>query len=462
MLSIASGYNNLAVCGAAGTPYGGTITSLSAGRGVSVSGNATRIRIQDLQIEGLTTWATSGAGVHRIDRCQLAGGLTVGANWPAGTQLVITDCEISGAITIPAPSISFPLGFQGVIIFDHCTFVSGWTISNGASAAQVIIGNSNGVNPSSAYTLQGWISNTANQVAGYANGAAVITPALQALGATTPATNRLPYFASGSTATTTVFTAAGREIVAAASSGSAGQVLTSAGGGGSPPTWTTVSGGSGLPTSQSWTVDFRPTSLSSPTLSASGFSLFGFTSGGLAADANGNIYELLTPTGSAYFEATGLLPTSTIPWEIEFDALFGGTTLDGAFGVAVGEETGAANKRWRLFYSTAAQTPQHVGDTGAASPLSTPYDVQGGQRIIFGIQSEPRASRAFFVNGQCVGLVPPGQNQAVGTNPQRYQFGNASGSGSSTPIRVYGARVLHNGRGTAPPYARQPWPPQQP
>jgi len=461
-LSIASGYNNVAVCGAAAQPYGGTITSLSGGRGLSVSGNATRIRVQNLQIEGLTTWATSGAGIHRIDRCQLVGGLTVGANWPAATQLVITDCEISGAITIPAPSPSFPAGFLGVIIFDHCTFVSGWTISNGASAAQVVIGNSNGVNPSSAYTLQGWISNTSNQVIGYANGSAVITPALSALGATTPATNRLPYFTSGSGASTTVFTAAGREIVAAASSGSAGQVLTSAGGGGSPPTWTTVSGGSGLPTSQSWTVDFRPTSLSSPTLSASGFSLNGFTSGGLAADANGNIYELLTPTGTAYFEATGLLPTSTIPWEIEFDALFNGTTLDGVFGVAVGEEAGAVNKRWRLFYSTAAQTPQHVSATGAASNLSTPYDVQGNQRIIFGIQSEPRASRAFFVNGQCVGLVNPDQNQNVGTNPQRYQFGNAGSSASTTPIRVYGARVLHNGRGTAPPYARQPWPPQQP
>jgi hypothetical protein len=454
VLSIASGYNNVAICGAAGTPYGGTITSLSAGRGLSVSGNATRIRVQNLQIEGLTTWATSGVGVHRIDRCQLVGGLTV-SGFATAQQLVITDCEISGTVTIPA-------GFLGVVIFDHCTFVSGWTISNGATAAQVVIGNSSGVNASSAYTLQGWISNTANQVAGYANGAAVITPALQAMGATTPATDRLPYFASGSTASTTVFTAAGREIVATAASGSAGQVLTSAGGGGSPPTWTTISGGSGLPTSQSWTVDFRPTALSSPTLSASGFTLNGFTSGGLFADTNGNIYELLTPTGSAYFEATGLLPTSTIPWEIEFDALFGGTTLDGVFGVAVGEETGAANKRWRLFYSTASQTPQHVGDTGSASNLSTPYDVQGNQRIIFGIQSEPRASRAFFVNGQCVGLVPPSQNQAVGTNPQRYQFGNASGSASTTPIRVYGARVLHNGRGTAPPYARQPWPPQQP
>lgn len=458
-VTIGSGKNNLSLCGAAGTPYGGTITSLSGGRGLTVTGTATRIRVQNLQIEGVTTWDTSGAGVHRIDRCQLAG-LTVGLGWPAFTQLVITDCEISGAITIPAPSPSFPLGFQGVLIFDHCTFVSGWSISNGASSAQVVIGNCNGVNASSAYTLQGFISNTSNLVTAYANGAAVITPALGALGATTPATNRLPYFASGSSASTTVFTGAGREIVAAASSGSAGQVLTSAGGGGAPPTWTTISGGSGLPTSQTWSLNFAPTSLSSPILSASGWTLSGFTSGGILQDTAGNFYELLTPTGTAFFYPTSLTPSSTIPWEIEFDALFQGTSPDGAFGVGVNEETGG--KRWRLFYASGSGTFQHVAANDLASALSTPFDVEGNQRIIMGIQSAPKSSRAFYANGQCVGLVNPASNQNRQTAPQVYGFGNLGGSASSTPIRVYGARVLHNARGTAPPYARIPFPPVQP
>jgi hypothetical protein len=426
---------------------------------LTVSGSATRIRVQNLQIEGLTSWTTSGAGVHRVDRCQLVGGLTVGANWPAFTQLVITDCEISGAITIPAPSPSFPLGFQGVLLFDRCTFVSGWTISNGASAAQVVIGNSSGVNASTAYTLQGWISNTSNQVAGYANGAAVITPALAALGATTPATNRIPYYNSSSTATTAPISTTGRDLLTLGS-GTAGQVLTSSGSGVSP-VWAAASGGSGLPTSQSWTVEFAPTSTSGATLSASGFTLVNLTSGGLFADTWGNVYELLTPTGIGYFYPTTLTPTSAIPWEIEFDALFAGTTLDGVFGLSVNEESGA--KRWRMFYSTAANAFQHVNNLNSANNLSTPHDVQGNQRIIMGVQSEPRSSRAFYANGQCIALVNPDSNQAAsGTAPQIYGFGNTSGSASTTPIRVYRARVLHNGRGTAPPYARQPWPPQQP
>ena len=460
-VTIGTGYNNVAIVGAAGTPYGGTITSLSGGRGLTVNGSATRIRVQNIQVEGLTTWATSGAGVHRIDRCQLVGGLSV-SGFSAAQQLVITDCEISGAITVPA-------GFLGVVLFDHCTFITGWSITNGATAAQVVIGNSNGVATSSAYTLQGFVSSPSNLVTAYANGAAIITPALTALGATTPATNRLPYFASGSTASTTTFTAAGREIVATAASGTAGQVLTSAGGGGAPPTWTTVSGGSGLPTSQSWTVDFRPTSTSSPILSASGFTLVGLTSAGLFADANGNVYEQLTQTGTTslgYFYATGQTVTNAIPWEMELDVW--STLLDGFCTIQANEGAGAGNYRWRLFYNVGGGSTgswQHQG-SGGASNLSTPFDVQTSSRVIMGMQSEPRASRAFFANGQSVGLVNPSGNATGSSGTTDYAglfvFGNSSPTATAITMRVYGARVLVNGRGTAPPYARNPWPPIQP
>ena len=460
-VTVGTGKSNFAVVGAAGTPYGGTICSLSGGRGLTVSGTAVRIRVQNLQIEGLTTWATSGAGIHRIDRCQLVGGLSV-SGFSASQQLVITDCEISGAITVPA-------GFVGVVLFDHCTFITGWSITNGATAAQVVIGNSNGVATSSAYTLQGFVSSPSNLVTAYANGAAIITPALTALGATTPATNRLPYFASGSTASTTTFTAAGREIVATAASGTAGQVLTSAGGGGAPPTWTTVSGGSGLPTSQSWTVDFRPTSTSSPTLSASGFTLVGLTSAGLFADANGNVYEQITQTGTTslgYFYATGQTVTNAIPWEMELDVW--STLLDGFCTIQANEGAGTGNYRWRLFYNTGTGSTgswQHQG-SGGASNLSTPYDVQTSSRVIMGMQSEPRASRSFFANGQCVGLVNPSGNAAGSSGTTDYAglfvFGNTSSAATAITMRVYGARVLVNGRGTAPPYARNPWPPIQP
>jgi hypothetical protein len=180
---------NFAVCGAAGQPYGGTVTSLSGGRGLTVSGSCIRIRVQNLQIEGLTTWNPSGAGVHRIDRCQLLGGLTLGTSWPAGTQLIVTDCAISGTVTIPA-------GFPGIVIFDRIDFTgASFSIAGSVSALQVSFSSCSGL-------------------------------------ATVP-----------SPATINAFNGIGTSVQAFfnGSQGSAGQVLTSAGAG-AAPTWQTPSG----------------------------------------------------------------------------------------------------------------------------------------------------------------------------------------------------------------------------
>jgi hypothetical protein len=130
---------NFALVGPAGQPYGGTICTLSGGRGLTVGGSCIRIRVQNLQIEGLTTWNPSGAGTHRIDRCQLLGGLTLGSSWPAGTQLVITDCEIGGAVTIPA-------AFPGVVIFDRCSFAGAtFAIAGSISPLQVSFSSCSGL-----------------------------------------------------------------------------------------------------------------------------------------------------------------------------------------------------------------------------------------------------------------------------------------------------------------------------
>jgi len=130
---------NFAVCGAAGQPYGGTVTSLSGGRGLTVGGACIRIRLQNLQIEGLTSWNPSGAGNHRIDRCQLLNGLTLGTSWPAGTQLIVTDCAIAGTVTIPA-------GFPGVVIFDRVDFTGAtFSIGAGVSALQVSFSSCSGL-----------------------------------------------------------------------------------------------------------------------------------------------------------------------------------------------------------------------------------------------------------------------------------------------------------------------------
>jgi hypothetical protein len=183
---------NFAVCGPVGQPYGGTIATLSSGRGLSVGGTCQRIRVQNLQIEGLTTWNPSGAGVHRVDRCQMLGGLTLGTSWPVGTYLVITDCSIAGTITIPA-------GFPGVVLFDRVDFTGAtFAIGAGVSALQVSISSCTGL-------------------------------------ATVP-----------SPATINAFNAIGASVQAFfnGSQGSAGQVLTSAGAG-AAPTWQTPSGSTG-------------------------------------------------------------------------------------------------------------------------------------------------------------------------------------------------------------------------
>jgi hypothetical protein len=142
------------------------------------------------------------------------------------------------------------------------------------------------------------------------------------------------------------------------------------------------------------------------------------------------------------------------------------TLLDGFCSIQANESAGSGNYRWRLLYNPGTGSTgswQHQGPS-AASNLSTPFDVQASSRIVMGMQSEPKASRAFFANGQCVGLVNPSGNAAGdGTHlPGLFAFGNTSLSGTAITMRVYGARVLVNGRGTAPPYARHPWPPIQP
>jgi hypothetical protein len=180
---------NFAICGPVGQPFGGTIATLSAGRGLSVGGTCQRIRLSNIQIEGLTTWNPSGAGVHRVDRCQLLGGLTLGTSWPVGTYLVITDCAIAGTITIPA-------GFPGVVLFDRTDFTGAtFAIGAGVVAQQISISSCTGL-------------------------------------ATVP-----------SPATINAFNGIGTSVQAFfnGSQGTSGQVLTSAGAG-AAPTWQTPSG----------------------------------------------------------------------------------------------------------------------------------------------------------------------------------------------------------------------------
>jgi len=502
------------------------VVSLSAGRALTIGNNAVRVRVANIQVEGLTTISTTGAGVHRIERCQLEGGLTIGA---ISSTIYVVGCTLG--------NVSINAGFTGLLLIDRCQFNAGSTYTNNTLPTRVLISDSAGLAaaPSTSAFLNGRFQLASGATQYYADGTLLLKAPLTAINGLTPAADRIAYYTSasaGALATLTAFgrsliddadaatarttlglgtaatqnstafqaadatltalagvttaanklayftgvdtaavadiTTAGREILSTASSGTNGQVLTSSGGG--APTWTTVSGGggSGLPTSQSWTIDWRPTSVGYATLAASGWTLVNLTSNGLFADTNGNIYEELVQTGVTsigYFYPTALTVQNNQPWEMEWDVW--ASQLDGFVTLQANEGLGAGNYRWRMFYNTTTGTPagswQAQGPTGGVS-LSTPYDVQTSSRIIMGMQSEPRASRAYYANGTCVGLLNP-NGCATGDNtnvPGKYLFGNSSTTATAVTLRVYGVRVLHGSRGSAPPYARNIWPPVQP
>jgi hypothetical protein len=298
-VTIPTGRNNISIIGPSAGDFGGTIASLSSSRALTIGNNVVRARIVNLQIEGLTTISTTGSGVHRIERCQLIGGLTLGA---ISQTVYVVGCDV-GNVVVPA-------GFTGVLLFDRCLFL-GTLTNNSGSALRVAISDSAGgfAAPTASATLNGrWqfgasttfyaggvallgapltainsLTPAADRIAYYTSASAgamtALTPfgrsliddvdaatarttlglgtaatqnstafqasdaTLTALAGVTTAANKLAYFTGVDTATVTDITTAGREILSTASSGTNGQVLTSSGGG--APTWTTVSGGSG-------------------------------------------------------------------------------------------------------------------------------------------------------------------------------------------------------------------------
>jgi hypothetical protein len=157
-----------------------------------------------LQIEGLTTISTTGAGVHRIERCQLEGGLSVGA---ISSYVYIVGCTL-GNVTIDA-------GFTGLVLIDRCLFNSGSTFTNGTIPTRVLISDSAGLAaaPTSSAILNGRFQLASGATLYYADGALLLKAPLSTINGLTPAADRLPYYTGASSAALATLTSYARTLL---------------------------------------------------------------------------------------------------------------------------------------------------------------------------------------------------------------------------------------------------------
>lgn len=214
-VTIPANLNNVSIIGPTAGDFGGTIASLSSGRGLTIGNNAVRVRVCNLQVEGLTTISTTGAGVHRIERCQLEGGLSIGA---ISSTIYIVGCTL-GSVTINA-------GFRGLVIIDRCLFNASATFTNNivpSAGPPVVnppyyycqISDSAGLAaaPTTGATINGrfQISTGANLY--YADNALLLKAPLSAINGLTPAADRIAYYTGASTGALATLTTFGRSLI---------------------------------------------------------------------------------------------------------------------------------------------------------------------------------------------------------------------------------------------------------
>jgi len=198
-VTIPAGRNNISIIGPQAGDFGGTIASLSSSRALTVGNNVVRARIVNLQIEGLTTISTTGAGVHRIERCQLEGGLTIGA---ISATIYVVGCTLG--------NVSVNAGFTGTILIDRCAWNSGATFTNNTqNYLKVLISDSAGLAtaPTLAVSTNAALLNgrfqTSTGTVVYRDGNAISGAPVTALSGLTPAADRIAYYTSGLTAANT-------------------------------------------------------------------------------------------------------------------------------------------------------------------------------------------------------------------------------------------------------------------
>jgi hypothetical protein len=364
-VTIPAGRNNISIIGPAAGDFGGTIASLSSGRALTVGNNVVRARLVNLQIEGLTTISTTGTGVHRIERCQLEGGLTIGAI--SATIYIVG--SVLGNVTINA-------GFTGLIIIDRCQFTG--TFTNNTLMTRVLISDSAGLAsaPTTSAVLNGrfQISTGANLF--YSDGALLLKTPLSTINGLTAAADRLPYYSGASTAALATFTAFGRSLVDDADASAARTTLglgTAATQNSTAfqPADATLTALAGVATAANKLAYFTGVDTSDVTsLTSAGREIIGTASSGTSG-------QVLTSAGA------GSSPTwETKPWSYGADVSLTDSTkkvVVGTGGLTVSQGASIATAGWT---TTGCATGEPVYASGASTVSLADADNSSASKVI--------------------------------------------------------------------------------
>jgi hypothetical protein len=478
-VTIPAGRNNISIIGPSAGDFGGTVVTLSSGRALTIGNNAVRVRIVSLQVEGLTTVSTTGAGVHRFEQSQLLGGLTIGA---ISATIYVVGCAVG--------NVSVDAGFTGLLLFDRCQFVG--TYTNGTLPTRVLMSDCAGLAaaPTTSAILNGRFQISTGSSTYYADGTALLKAPLTAINGLTPAADRIAYYTSASagamtalttfgrsliddvdaaaarttlglgtaatqastafqpadatltalagvttaanklayftgvdTAAATDITTAGREILSTATSGTNGQVLTSSGGG--APTWTTVSGSGSGYAADAWDDSFSDPNGSVPT----GWTAETTPVITYPAVGSGTAIQLVSTTNPARLINTYAQLTSNTVWELRVEMR--------ASQLGVGNESALVIRDGTRRISVFPTATGITNETTTNSELPMSHVVNDW--FIWTVRRS--GNRIYFWEGpRLIWVYPYASLTADATNAGLVRLGTSTAASRTTQIRGFWAK----------------------
>lgn len=466
-VTIPAGRNNIAIIGPTAGDFGGTVVSLSSGRALTIGNNAVRVRLVNLQIEGLTTISTTGAGIHRIERCQLEGGLTVGA---ISSYIYIVGCTL-GSVTVDA-------GFTGLLLIDRCQFNAGAVFTNNTLQTRVLISDTAGLAtaPSTTAFLNGRFQLASGATQFYQDGALLLKAPLAAVNGLTPAADRIAYYTSASAAAMTALSAFGRSLIDDADASAARTTL----GLGTAATLTAGTSANNVPqldasallpsgviwAPETWTNRWRAAD-GDPT--SNGFSQVGTQNLTIASTTQAGVacYSLTPPvaSGTAYIQAAWTAATAS--WEMYAkvwipDSATGSTQrLCISYSPAT---TASGSKRIEIAFSATACLI--FGGTNLASIVTVPdFTDQWIDLLVQCYQSADGAANSWWrisIGRLVIYSGPPPATLAgtAGAGAGTFYIGRISASAQVTPFYI-AELAIRTALNAAPPeyrFGASTWP----